>query len=87
MQQNPLAGIRFDQTTGVICENCKNNSFQEVYLLRKVSKFLVAANTDKDQLIPIPAFSCSKCHHINKEFLPEGIKNESNSDASSSDNG
>lgn len=82
MQQNPLAGIRFDQTTGVVCEKCKNNTFNEVYYLRRVSKFLLAANTDKDQMIPVPAFSCSKCHHVNEEFIPEGIKNDNNTDAS-----
>jgi hypothetical protein len=47
-----------------------------------VSKFLLAANTDKDQLIPVPAFACSKCGTVNKDFLPEGLKNDDNTDAS-----
>lgn len=72
-QQNPLAGIRFDQTTGVVCENCKGNVFSEAYILRKVSKFLVASTSDKDQVIPVPVFYCVKCSHVNKEFLPEGV--------------
>jgi len=71
-QQNPLANIRFDQTTGVVCESCGNNTFNETMFLRKVSKFLVATTSDKDQLIPVPTFSCAKCNHVNKEFRPAG---------------
>lgn len=82
MSQNPLAGIRFDQTTGVVCEKCKNNTFKEVLFLRRVSKFLLASNTDKDQLIPVPAFACSECGTVNQDFLPEGLKNDDNTDAS-----
>lgn len=81
MQQNPLAGLRFDQTTGVVCEKCGNNTFSEVLLLRKVSKFLLAANSDKDQVIPVPTFSCVKCNHVNNEFLPEGLKHDDIEDA------
>jgi len=72
-QQNPLAGIRFDQTAGVVCEECKSSVFSEAYILRKVSKFLVASASDKDQVIPVPTFYCVKCGHVNKEFLPEGV--------------
>lgn len=86
MSQNPLAGVRFEQTTGIICEKCKNNTFNETYLLRRVSKFLVATQSNKDQLIPIPVFQCSKCGNINEEFLPEALRNDDIEDAGSSDN-
>jgi hypothetical protein len=79
MQQNPLAGIRFEQTTGVLCEKCNGTNFSESYLLRKVSKFLLASTSDKDQLIPIPVFHCVSCGHVNDEFLPEGLKSEKES--------
>jgi len=75
-QSNPLAGITFDQTSGIVCEKCSNDTFSEVYLLRKVSKFLIATSSDKDQVIPVPVFECAKCHHVNKEFLPFGLKEE-----------
>jgi hypothetical protein len=75
-QQNPLANVRFDQTTGVICENCGSNLFTEGLYLRKVSKFLVAASSDKDQVIPVPTFFCVKCKHVNKEFSPLGMEEE-----------
>jgi hypothetical protein len=75
-QQNPLANVRFDQTTGVVCENCSGKIFTEGLLLRKVSKFLVASNSDKDQVIPVPTFYCVKCQHVNKDFLPNGLEEE-----------
>jgi hypothetical protein len=75
-QQNPLANVRFDQTTGVVCENCGNTVFTEGLYLRKVSKFLVAATSDKDQVIPVPTFYCVKCKHVNKEFSPIGMEEE-----------
>lgn len=77
-QQNPLANIRFDQTSGVVCEKCGGNIFGEAMFLRKVSKFLVATTSDKDQLIPVPTFYCVKCNHVNKEFSPIGMEEESN---------
>jgi hypothetical protein len=79
-QQNPLANVRFDQTTGVVCEKCGNNVFTEGLYLRKVSKFLVAASSDKDQVIPVPTFYCVKCQHVNKEFSPIGMEEEQETD-------
>lgn len=79
-QQNPLANVRFDQTTGIICENCGNNIFNEGLLLRRVSKFLVASSSDKDQVIPVPTFYCVKCQHVNKDFLPFGLGEENSKD-------
>lgn len=76
MQPNPLAGISFEQTSGVICEKCSSFIFSEGYLLRKVSKFLIASQSNKDQVIPVPTFYCIKCGHVNKEFLPEGVQTE-----------
>ena len=75
-QQNPLANIRFDQTVGVVCERCGDKVFSEAVMLRKVSKFLVATTSNKDQVIPIPVFYCVSCNHVNKEFLPMGISEE-----------
>lgn len=75
-QQNPLANIRFDQTVGVVCEKCGGKLFSEAMMLRKVSKFLVATTSNKDQIIPIPTFYCVSCKHVNKEFMPMGLSDE-----------
>lgn len=41
-------------------------------MLRKVSRILMGDT--KDGVLPIPVFTCSKCGHVNKEFLPKGIE-------------
>ena len=66
--QQPQLNITLDKTTSVKCEECENEVFQEGVMLRKASKFLTG--TAQDALIPIPVFSCSKCGHVNKDFLP-----------------
>jgi uncharacterized Zn finger protein len=66
--KQPQLNITLDKTTPIVCEECQNEVFQEGVMLRKASKFLTG--TAQDALIPIPVFSCSKCGHVNKEFLP-----------------
>ncbi len=60
-----------NNSTAVKCENveCANETFVEVVFIRKVSKLLTGAA--KDSYAPIPTFQCSKCGHINKEFIPK----------------
>jgi uncharacterized Zn finger protein len=60
--------ISLDKTKGIVCDECGNQAFQEVTLLRKASRFVTG--TAQDALIPIPVFACSKCGHVNEEFLP-----------------
>jgi len=43
-------------------------------MLRKASRFITG--TAQDALIPIPVFACSKCGHVNEEFLPSQLKQQ-----------
>ena len=61
--------IDISQTTAVVCEKCKNDTFQQVYKMRKLSALLSPAG--KESMIPIQVFACAKCGHINKGFLPK----------------
>ena len=70
--QEQQINIQLEKTLPMVCENCGNSTFQEALLLRKVSKFLTASA--KDSILPIPTFVCTKCSHINKEFIPEPIR-------------
>ena len=56
-------------STSIKCESCEGETFIEVLYLRKISKLLTGAPTDT--IAPIPAFQCSKCGHINTEFIPK----------------
>jgi len=69
MKQQSQIAVPFESTVGVICESCEGEVFQEGFLLRKVSKVLIAS--DKDQYMPIPVMVCVKCDHVNQEFLPK----------------
>lgn len=72
MQQDPQINIQLEKTLPMLCEACGNSTFQEALLLRKVSKFLTASA--KDSILPIPTFICTKCSHVNAEFIPEPIR-------------
>lgn len=65
--------ISLDKTESVKCEKCNNEVFNDGVLLRKASRFMTG--TAQDALIPIPVFVCSKCGHVNDEFLPLQLKN------------
>lgn len=66
--EQPKVNVSLEQTTPVKCEMCTNQVFVEGMLIRKVSKFL--AGTSQDAVTPIPVFACSKCGHVNNDFLP-----------------
>ena len=59
--------IDFSQTTAEVCEKCENDTFQQVYRMRKLSALLSPAG--KESMIPIQIFACAKCGNINKGFL------------------
>jgi uncharacterized Zn finger protein len=67
--------ISLDKTTGMSCDECGNEIFQEGVMLRKASRFLTG--TAQDAMIPIQVFACSKCGHVNNEFLPLQLRNKS----------
>ena len=73
-QQAPKLNISLDKTLPLVCEKCGSQVFQEGLLLRKASKFLTG--TAQDAIVPIPTFVCSKCGHVNNEFLPEELRTE-----------
>ena len=58
--------IDVSQTTPVKCEKCKNQTFKQTLLLRKVSA-LISPN-GQEQYVPVAVFACEKCGHVNAEF-------------------
>ena len=61
--------IDFSQTTAEVCEKCENDTFQQVYRMRKLSALLSPAG--QETMIPVQVFACAKCSHINKGFQPK----------------
>lgn len=68
MNQHQQHTLDLSQAKDVKCDECKNEYFNEVLIIKKVSKLLTG--TAKDQIVPISVLQCTKCNHVNKEFLP-----------------
>ena len=65
---NEQVNIRFEDTTPIICDECKNTTFTQVFLLRTVSAVL--SPIGKQQMMPVPAFECARCGEILQQSLP-----------------
>ena len=71
MQNQPQVQLPpFSQTTGVKCSapECDCYFFDTVFIIRKVSRFLL--HSSEDLLMPISLFRCNSCGTI----LPESLK-------------
>ena len=67
-REQPGLNVDFNQTTAETCESCGNNTFTQVYQMRKLSALL--SPTGQETMIPMQVFACVKCDHINSDFLP-----------------
>jgi hypothetical protein len=72
MQQN----VDLSTSTGYTCEECGHDVFTTVFKLRQISA--LASPSGEEMLVPIQAFACAKCDHINKEFLPKDLPEDEN---------
>jgi len=63
--------IALDKTTAMTCDECGHEVFIEGVMLRRASRFITG--TSQDAIIPVDVFSCAKCGHVNKGFLPLGM--------------
>ena len=62
-------GLDFSKADSYVCESCGNDRFIVHYLIKKFSALI--SPTGQEMLTPVQAFACTKCDHINKDFLPE----------------
>jgi hypothetical protein len=67
--QQPQMNIDMSQTTAEVCEKCENDTFIQVFMMRRLSALLSPAG--QESMIPIQAFACAKCGHVNPGFLPK----------------
>ena len=73
-RQQPGLNVDFSQTTAEICEACGNETFTQVFKIRKLSTLL--SPTGQPTMIPVQVFACVKCGHINPEVLPKEETND-----------
>ena len=54
------------------CEKCQCKAFKQTMMLKKLSPLM--SPNGQDAIIPVAAFGCDSCGHINQEFEEADIK-------------
>ncbi|MCK9430138.1 MAG: hypothetical protein M0R17_09060 [Candidatus Omnitrophica bacterium] len=69
-EQQPMnININLKDAVDIVCEECGNKYFTDAMQIKKLSALL--SPNGQDSLIPIQVFICTKCGHVNSEFLPQ----------------
>ena len=68
-REQPGLNVDFSQTTEEVCGECGNDTFVQVFKIRKLSALLSPAG--QETIVPMQVFACTKCNHINSDFLPK----------------
>jgi uncharacterized Zn finger protein len=50
----------------LMCEKCQSEYFEEVVMIKKVSKLYTGSS--EDTIVPFPTYRCADCGHVNEEF-------------------
>jgi len=67
-----LDDIDLTHASTLECEKCKCKGFQQTMMLKKLSALM--SPTGQEAIIPVAAFACQSCGHINKDFQDADIK-------------
>jgi len=67
-----LDNIDLTHAKDIICEKCEGKGFRQTLMLKKLSPLM--SPTGQEAIIPVAAFGCDSCGHINKEFQDADIK-------------
>ena len=65
-QDGALNNVDLTHATTLECEECKCKGFKQTMMLKKLSPLV--SPTGQEAIIPVAAFCCEQCGHINKEF-------------------
>ncbi len=62
----PKMKIDLREQHTVKCAKCESLWFEEVTMIKKVSKLLTGGT--EDTIVPFPTYRCADCKHMNEEF-------------------
>ena len=65
-QGGALDNVDLTHATTLECEECKCKGFKQTLMLKKLSALV--SPTGQEAIVPVAAFCCEQCGHINKEF-------------------
>ncbi len=66
MDTNPQMKIDLREQPTLMCEKCQSEYFEEVVMIKKVSKLYTGSS--EDTIVPFPTYRCADCGHVNEEF-------------------
>ena len=69
---NPLDNVDLSHATTLECEKCEGKGFRQTMMLKKLSP-LISPN-GQEAIVPVAAFACDSCGHVNKEFQDAEIQ-------------
>ena len=66
--ENSLPKMKVDlrEQPSVKCEKCESLFFEEVTMIKKVSKLLTGSS--EDTIVPFPTYMCNDCSNVNQDF-------------------
>jgi hypothetical protein len=59
--------VNLKDAEDISCNECENLYFVPAVSMKRVSALL--SPTGQEAMVPLQTFQCSKCGHVNKEFL------------------
>ena len=72
-QQVPdLSQVDLTHAKTLECDECGGKGFKQTMMLKKLSALM--SPNGQESIIPVAAFACEKCGHVNKEFQEMDIK-------------
>ena len=71
-QGNPLDNVDLTHAKTMECEECQCKGFKQTLMLKKLSALM--SPSGQEAIVPVAAFCCEQCGHINKEFQESEIK-------------
>ena len=74
MEDKLQQAIDMSKSTSINCDKCENPTFKQTMMLKKLSSLM--SPTGQEAIIPVAAFACEACGHINKEFEEAEIKQQ-----------
>jgi len=69
---NNMGKLDVNLAQDVTCEECSCNRFKMFCYLKKIPE--ISSPTGKPVIIPVQAFSCCECDHVNEDFkVQQGV--------------